>query len=213
MSRNNEYVMESENNPLSIDTPLDELPTSEKFDSAMKLLFTAKSNLNSVILSIEDVIHSSKIDVLELQDQHKYLKKQKFILQKRAKMQEKEISGLTQEQETLLEEYKEVKLQLGKLTKLASGDENVSIQDMRVTLSIYTTLFTEVYSSEAHFKILLLLHGDSEVLDIEKLKGALGIEGAIVLRACHELHKAKLIEFDFDTKECRLVKRLFPKKK
>lgn len=204
--------MESEN-PLGINSDLEDAPNSDKFDSAMKLLFTAKSNLNNVLMSIEDVIHASKVDVQELQEQHKYLTKQKFILQQRAAVQEKEISGLTQEQENLLEEYKHVKLELEKLTKLASGDENVSIEDMRVTLTIYTTLFSEVYSSEAHFKILLLLHGDSEVLNIEKLKAALGIEGAIVLRACHELNKAKLIEFDFETKECRLAKRLFPKKK
>ncbi|MHA1675264.1 MAG: hypothetical protein ACTSYI_16760 [Promethearchaeota archaeon] len=204
--------METEN-PQGINPDLDAPSNSEKFDSAMKLLFTAKSNLNNVLMSIEDVIHSSKVDVQELQEQQIYLKKQKFILQKRAAVQEKEISGLTQEQENLLEEYKHVKLELEKMTKLASGDENVSIEDMRATLSIYSILFSEVYSSEAHFKILLLLHGDSEVLDIEKLKGALGIEGAIVLRACHELHKAKLIEFDFETKGCRLVKRLFPKRK
>ncbi len=204
--------MESEN-PQAINSDLEDISNSDKFDTAMKLLFTAKSNLNNVLISIEDVIHSSKVDVQELQEQQIYLKKQKFILQKRAAVQEKEISGLTQEQENLLEEYKHVKLELEKLTKLASGDENVSIEDMRATLSIYATLFTEVYSSEAHFKILLLLHGDSELLDIDKLKAALGIEGAIVLRACHELHKAKLIEFDFETKECRLVKRLFPKKK
>ena len=204
--------MESEN-PQVTNRDLDAAPNSDKFDSAMKLLFTAKSNLNNVLTSIEDVIHTSKVDVQELQEQHKYLTKQKFILQQRAQAQEQEINGLTQEQANLLEEYAHVKLELEKLTRLASGDENVSIEDMRATLSIYTTLFTEVYSSEAHFKILLLLHGDSEVLDIEKMKVALGIEGAIVLRACHELSKAKLIEFDFETKECHLVKRLFPKKK
>ena len=91
----------------------------------MKLLFTAKSNLNNVLSSIEDVIHTSKVDVQELQEQHKYLTKQKFILQQRAQAQEQEINGLTQEQANLLEEYAHVKLELEKLTRLASGDENV----------------------------------------------------------------------------------------
>lgn len=185
----------------------------DKFQGASSLLRRAKQNLNEVLTSIEDVIQNTKIDLIELQEQQKSLEKQKFFLQKRAQEQEREITGLTQEQHELLEEYTNVKMELEKLTRLASGDENVSIEDMRATLAIYSTLFQEVYSSEAHFKVLFLLHGDAEELSIEQLKGATGIGGAMILRACHELNKVHLVEFDMENKMVKLVKRLFPKKK
>jgi predicted nuclease with TOPRIM domain len=196
-----------------IDSRHERPPLSEKSEVAMRLLGAAKKNLNRVFKDIENIILSTQSDIDTLEDEKRKLHKQKILLQQRAKEQEQEISGLTQEQHQLLEEYAHVKAELEKLTKLASGDENFSIQDMRATLAIYSTLFQEVYSTEAHFKILYLLHGDLEEMSVEKLKGATGIAGAMILRACHELQKAGLIEFDINTKTAKLTKRLFPKRK
>ncbi|MCF2139988.1 MAG: hypothetical protein K9W44_08035 [Candidatus Lokiarchaeota archaeon] len=185
----------------------------DKLDEALKLVRTTKTNISHLFNELERVISTTKLDIIELREQQEYLEEEKIRLQKKAQDQQKAISGLTQEQHQLLEEYANVKLELEKLTKLASGDENVSIQDMRATLAIYTSLFSEVYSTEAHFKILLLLHGESGEMTIEQLKNASGIGGAIILRACHELHKANLIHFDFETKTATLVNRLFPERK
>lgn len=185
----------------------------DKLDAALNLLRNTRKNITQLFSELEGIISTTKLDIVELREQQGFLEEEKLRLQKRAEEQQKEITGLTQEQHQLLEEYANVKLELEKLTKLASGDENVSIQDMRAALSIYTSLFQEVYSTEAHFKILLLLHGESGEMTIEQLKGASGIEGAVILRACHELHKAKLIKFDFDSKTAKLERRLFPERK
>ncbi|MHA1776894.1 MAG: hypothetical protein ACTSWC_08965 [Promethearchaeota archaeon] len=185
----------------------------DKLNEALNLVRTTKISINRLFNELEGVISTTKLDIMELREQQAFLEDEKIRLQNKAKEQQRAISGLTQEQHQLLEEYANVKLELEKLTKLASGDENVSIQDMRATLSIYTSLFREVYSTEAHFKILLLLHGESGEMTVEQLKNASGIGGAVILRACHDLHKANLIQFDFDLKKATLVKRLFPERK
>ncbi|MHA1795962.1 MAG: hypothetical protein ACTSUK_07615, partial [Promethearchaeota archaeon] len=133
----------------------------DKLNEALNLVRTTKISINRLFNELEGVISTTKLDIMELREQQAFLEDEKIRLQNKAKEQQRAISGLTQEQHQLLEEYANVKLELEKLTKLASGDENVSIQDMRATLSIYTSLFREVYSTEAHFKILLLLHGES----------------------------------------------------
>ena len=95
---------------------------------------------------------------------------------------------------------------------MASGEDEFNIENMRATLSIYRVLLEEIYSSQPHFKVLFLLHAIDE-MTADQLKGASGIGGAMILRACHELRRADLIKFDEDTHVAKLIKRFFPKKK
>ncbi len=198
-----------------MEIPLDEPREDriQKLDAALEILQSAEANINGLLSGLGSVISATKDDFIELEIQKEYLEAQQKALQVKAKKQAREISGLTSEQEKLLLEYAQVKDELEKLTKIASDSEEISIDDMRATLSIYRALFEEIYASQPHFRVLYLLHGDAEELTVDHLKSASGIGGAMILRACHELKKANLIEFDLDTKKAKLIHRLFHQKK
>ncbi len=198
-----------------MEIPLDEPREDriQKLDAALEILQSAEANINGLLSGLGSVISATKDDFIELEIQKEYLEAQQKALQVKAKKQAREISGLTSEQEKLLLEYAQVKDELEKLTKIASDSEEISIDDMRATLSIYRALFEEIYASQPHFRVLYLLHGDAAELSVDNLKSASGIGGAMILRACHELKKANLIEFDLDTKKAKLIHRLFHQKK
>lgn len=184
----------------------------EKLDAALDILHSAESNISGLLSGLDRIISATRDDFVELEVQKEYLESQKQALQEKTTKQEHEISGLTNEQHKLLVEYAQVKEELEKFTKIASDSEEISLDDMRATLSIYRALFEEIYASQPHFKVLYLLHGDAETMSVDHLKSASGIGGAMILRACHELKKANLIDFNMDTKQAKLIQRLFHKK-
>ncbi|MHA1473982.1 MAG: hypothetical protein ACTSQ5_02220, partial [Promethearchaeota archaeon] len=153
-----------------------------------------------------NIINNTKNNFIALGHQKKILEEQKIELEEKAKEQEQEISGLTNDQMILLSEYESVKEELEKITLMASGENEFRIEDMRATLSIYRILLEEIYSSQPHFKVLFLLHGATDEMSIDQ------IGGVAILRAVHELNRAELINFDEDTHVVKLVKRFFPKK-
>ena len=183
----------------------------QKLDTALDLLGSAEANISGLFVGLKKVISSVRDDVNRMDSEKAKLQHQKLLLLKKSKEQAKEISGLNQEQMELLHEYAQIKEELEKFTKIATSDGIVKIDDMRATLVIYRKMLEEIFAAKAHFKILFLLHGDTEIMDLEQLKGATGIGGAVILRACHELAKANLISFDPDTKKVQLIKRFFPR--
>ena len=194
-----------EKEKLKIDK-LEDITEIRKLDAAMDLMESAKQKLTGMFEGMGMILKTAKKSLLNLETE-------KAALQKIKAEQEEEISGLTGQQMDLLKEYEAVKVELEKFTRSAvSGDGDVSFEDMTATLGIYRVLLEEIWQSQPHFKVLLLLHGDAEVMDLDHLKNASGIAGAMVLRACHELAKANLITFDIETKQAKLVRRLFPKR-
>lgn len=185
-----------------------------KLDTALDLLGSAEANITGMLLGLKKVIFSVREDVNRTESEKMKLKHQKQTLERKSRDQKKEISSLNNEQMQLLNEYVQIKEELEKFTQIATSEGGtIRIDDMRATLVIYRKLLEEIFAAKAHFKILFLLHGDTEIMDLELLKGATGIGGAVILRACHELRKANLIEFDAETKRCVLKKRFFPKPK
>ncbi|MHA1744667.1 MAG: hypothetical protein ACTSWW_01640 [Promethearchaeota archaeon] len=203
---------------MPLDSPSDitentEVTDLEKLDTALDLLGGAEANITGMLLGLKKVIFSVREDVNRAESEKVKLKHQKILLERKSRDQKKEISSLNNEQMQLLNEYAQIKEELEKFTQIATSEGGtIRIDDMRATLVIYRKLLEEIFAAKAHFKILFLLHGDSEIMDLESLKGATGIGGAVILRACHELRKANLITFDPETKHCELVKRFFPKK-
>ncbi|MHA1718909.1 MAG: hypothetical protein ACTSWX_10030 [Promethearchaeota archaeon] len=198
---------------MQLDIPDDESSEIRKLEAGLDLLFSAEANMKGLFEGLVGIINNTKENFLSLEKQKKVLEEQKLELEEKAKKQEKEISGLTQEQMRILKEYEEVKEELEKFTRMASGEGEIRIEDMRATLAIYRVLLEEIYSSQPHFKVLFLLHGDADEMTIDQLKGASGIGGAMILRACHELNRANLIKFDEDAHKAKLLKRFFPKRK
>ena len=185
----------------------------KKLEAALDLVFSAEANMKGLFDGLVKIINNTKDNFISLEQQKKILEDQKIELEQKAKKQAKEISGLTHNQMQLLKEYEGVKEELEKITRMASGEDEFRIEDMRATLSIYRVLLEEIYSSQPHFKVLFLLHGAADEMTVDQLKGASGIGGAMILRACHELHRADLIKFDEDAHMAKLIKRFFPKKK
>ena len=195
---------------MSNDDPDEEI--LRKLEGALDLVFNAESSMKGLFDGLINIINNTKNNFIALGHQKKILEDQKIELEEKAKEQEQEISGLTNDQMILLKEYESVKEELEKITLMASGENEFRIEDMRATLSIYRILLEEIYSSQPHFKVLFLLHGATDEMSIDQLKGASGIGGIAILRAVHELHRADLIKFDEDTHVAKLVKRFFPKK-
>ncbi|MFX0005725.1 MAG: coiled-coil domain-containing protein [Promethearchaeota archaeon] len=127
---------------------------------------------------------------------------------------DQKIGSLTEEQLKLLDEYQKVKVELSKFMKVAEEAEEAeyNFDRVRALLSIYTVLVSEIWAGQAHYRILLTLHGDKEVMSREELKTTLGIGGAFVLHSIQELAKVGLVEYDMDTGTVKLKNRLFPKK-
>jgi archaellum component FlaC len=178
----------------------------KKLDAALNIIHTAQKNFSEMFGGIEKIIENSKNTLYSLEEEKQQLETIK-------QDQENQISGLTDQQRHLLKEYEAVKEELEKFTRMAVEDGGeIKIEDMQATLAIYRVLLEEIWQSQPHFKVLWLLHGDREEMSVEQLKQASGISGAMILRACHELSHAKLIEFDPDEKKAKLVRRLFSRK-
>ncbi|MFW9969167.1 MAG: coiled-coil domain-containing protein [Candidatus Odinarchaeota archaeon] len=157
----------------------------------------------------------------KLESEKQNLQKEKIKLEEATKKLELEkherdqkIGSLTEEQMKLLDEYQKVKVELSKFMKAAEEAEEAeyNFERVRALLSIYTVLVSEIWAGQAHYRILLTLHGDKEVMSRDELKTTLGIGGAFVLHSIQELAKVGLVEYDMDTGKVKLKNRLFPKK-
>ncbi|MBY8989286.1 MAG: hypothetical protein KGD58_00900 [Candidatus Lokiarchaeota archaeon] len=172
----------------------------EKLEKEKMLLEQEKNSLESEKQQLE-------IDKKKLEEETK-----KLELEKQEKDQK--IGSMTEEQMKLLDEYQNVKVELSKFMKVAEEAENAeyNFERVRALLSIYSVLVSEIWSGQAHYRILLTLHGDKEVMTRDELKTTLGIGGAFVLHSVQELAKVGLVEYDMDTHSVKLIERLFPKK-
>ncbi|MHA1584152.1 MAG: hypothetical protein ACTSVU_10170 [Promethearchaeota archaeon] len=179
----------------------------EKLNAALEVLAESRKDMMGTFNQLEKVIRTTKVTIQDLEQQ-------KSELEQVSKNQEKKISGLNEDQFKLLQEYEQVKEELEKITKLAGGIEtkNFNISDMKNTLKLYNVLANKILNFTPHFRILNILHGDAEEMDLETIKESTGINGATVLHACHDLARAKLIEFNVDSKHVQLINRIFPKK-
>jgi chromosome segregation ATPase len=157
--------------------------------------------------SLENEKQQLEIDKNKLEEETKKLEVEK-------QEKDQKIGSLTQEQMKLLDEYQKVKVELSKFMKVAEEAEEAeyNFERVRALLSIYTVLVSEIWAGQAHYRILLTLHGDKEVMTRDELKTTLGIGGAFVLHSVQELAKVGLVEYDMDTHTVKLKERLFPKK-
>ncbi len=172
----------------------------ETLESEKKLLEEEKTKLESEKQNLE-------LDKNKLEDAAKKLELEK-------QERDQKIGSLTEEQMKLLDEYQKVKVELSKFMKAAEEAEEAeyNFERVRALLSIYTVLVSEIWAGQAHYRILLTLHGDKERMTRDELKTTLGIGGAFVLHSVQELAKVGLVDYDMDTGTVKLRERLFPKK-
>jgi chromosome segregation ATPase len=140
------------------------------------------------------------------------LEKQKLEAEKAEK--EQKIGELTGEQLRLLDEYKNLKIELKKFMKIAQDQEEseYNFERIKALLSITMLLIQEIWQGQPHYRILLTLHGDKEEMTREEIKNTTGISGAMVLRAVHELANIDVLQYDEEKSLVKLKRRLFAKK-
>ena len=172
----------------------------EKLENEKKQLESEKSSLESEKKLLE-------LDKMKLEEATEKLEKEK-------QERDQKIGDLTGEQVRLLDEYKKVKVELGKFMKITEKAEHAefNFERVRALLSIYSVLVSEIWQGQPHYRILITLHGDKEEWTRDEIKNTTGIGGAFVLRSVQELAKVDLVEYDMDTQIIKLKKRLFPKK-
>ena len=185
-----------------------------QLESDKEALSTEKGTLENEKRLLEE-------EKIKLESEKQNLQREKINLEEATKKLELEkqerdqrIGSLTEEQMKLLDEYQKVKVELSKFMKVAEEAEEAeyNFERVRALLSIYTVLVSEIWAGQAHYRILLTLHGDKEVMSRDELKTTLGIGGAFVLHSIQELAKVGLVEYDMDAGTVKLKDRLFPKK-
>ncbi|MFX1281062.1 MAG: hypothetical protein ACFFA3_17055 [Promethearchaeota archaeon] len=185
-----------------------------KLESDKKELSSEKEKLEKekVLLEQEKNLLESEKQQLEIDKKKLEEETQKLALEKEERDQK--IGSMTEEQRRLLDEYQNLKVELSKFMKAAEEAEEAeyNFERVRALLSIYTVLVSEIWAGQAHYRILLTLHGDKEEMTRDELKTTLGIGGAFVLHSIQELAKVGLVEYDMETHKVKLKERLFPKK-
>jgi len=188
-----------------------ELAELEKEKSTLRqetdVLAKEKVKLESEKSSLEADKKQLELDKTNLEEEAKKLELEK-------QERDQKIGVLTEEQMKLLDEYKKVKVELQKFMKAAEEAEEAeyNFERVRALLSIYSVLVSEIWQGQPHYRILLILHGDKEVMTRDEIKNTTGISGAYVLHSVQELAKVGLVEYDMETQTVKLKERLFPKK-
>jgi hypothetical protein len=197
---------------------IDVLETSRtallKLESDKAELSKAKETLEKEKLLLEEEKTKLETEKQQLEVDKKKLEEGTKKLELEKQERDQKIGSLTEEQMKLLDEYQKVKVELSKFMKVAEEAEETeyNFERVRALLSIYTVLVSEIWAGQAHYRILLTLHGDKEEMTREEIKTTLGIGGAFVLHSVQELAKVGLVEYDMDTTKVRLKERLFPRK-
>lgn len=200
--------------------------TIDAIDNIKQSLQTAKEELVKLEEDKEKLSNETKLleqEKLQLEEEKKNLEQEKVQLErdrdklveakeqleKEKEEKDQKIGDLTTEQMKLLDEYKKVKTELEKLSKIVEDQEEFNIERIKALLSIYNILLEEIWQGTPHFRILLTLHGEQEEMSRDTIKNTTGIAGAMVLRAIHELANIDLIGYDEDKDMVKLKKRLF----
>lgn len=134
-------------------------------------------------------------------------------LEQEKQERDQKIGKLTEEQLKLLDEYKNLKIELKKFAKIAQDQEEseFNFERIKALLSITMLLIEEIWQGQPHYKIILVLHGEKDHMTREEIKNTTGIAGAMVLRAIHELAKIGVVKYNEETMEVTLLRRLFTK--
>ncbi|MHA1291043.1 MAG: hypothetical protein ACTSQJ_00075 [Promethearchaeota archaeon] len=179
-----------------------------------EILENEKNELEQAKSKLEIEKKGLEIATRRLTEAKKELEEETKKLEKEKQEKDEKIGVLTEEQVKLLDEYEKLKVELQKFAKAAAEAEEAefNFERIKALLSIYTVLIEKIFQGQPHYRILITLHGDKEIMTREELKNTTGIGGAFILRAIQELDKVGLLEYDMDNGTAKLKKRLFPKK-
>lgn len=118
---------------------------------------------------------------------------------------------LREENAAKASQLKEIEDQMAKISKTyqeLAGKQTEAV-DVRELLTIYVTLLEQVFEGRPHAKILWLLHGKKTVLTRSEINKTSGFQPAIVLKSIFDLANANLINYNENTQELSLKRKLY----
>ncbi|HME50848.1 MAG TPA: hypothetical protein VKM55_01400 [Candidatus Lokiarchaeia archaeon] len=199
----------------------DQAPSVEKIDQALEEVGNISSELqaareqfqetlakfdaiNPIFTDLEKILQDNKATIEELD-------RERTLLEEEKQKKDEKISQMSSEQEEILQRYSEIEGELKKFTSLVQKYEGqeLTFDDIKASLAIFTILVEKIFQGQPHARILYTLHGGASSMTRDQLKNATGIEGAMVLRAIHELARANLVDYNENTSTVKLLKRFY----
>nr|MDO8099396.1 hypothetical protein [Candidatus Njordarchaeota archaeon] len=147
----------------------------------------------------------------KFKDLHEKLGKALDVVKETEESKGAEIRKLRESNATMTSRLKDIEDQMGKLSKTYQElvGRRTEAVDVRELLAIYVTLLEEVFEGRPHAKILWLLHGKKATMTRVEINNTSGVQPAIVLKSIHDLANAGLINYNENTQELSVKRRLY----
>jgi len=180
------------------------------FEEKINELKNEKTRLSNTLKSREVEINRLNEKVSSLTSENKKLKEDLELAEKRFSEMDEHKRKLEEENKKLKGELNKISEQLEKISQMYKeiAGERKRVEDIKELLTIYVTLLETVFAGMPHAKVLWLLHGVPKMRRSEVMKTA-GFEPAIILKSIYDLERAKLVEYDRDKEEIRLIRKLY----
>lgn len=156
-----------------------------------------KNEVQNAIQKVTDYISKLENELTEVKKELKQAQKKAKSISKERNTAEEKLAEMEKEMEELSSVYEELRKQ--KITKI----------DLQEVMKLYILLTEQVLHGNAHIRILTLLHGKKDKMTKEELSKATGILPAETLKAIFDLRNNGLVNYDIETNEVSLVRKIF----
>jgi uncharacterized phage infection (PIP) family protein YhgE len=111
---------------------------------------------------------------------------------------ESELNAIKTQLEKMSDTYKEL---------VSEQEATIPVQEL---LALYIALLEDVFYAQPHAKTLFILHGRKHVMSRDEIIKTAGHEPTAIRKALGDLSRAELIDYDVETGNAKLKKRLYP---
>ena len=111
---------------------------------------------------------------------------------------ESELNAIKTQLEKMSDTYKDL---------VAEQEATIPVQEL---LALYIALLEDVFYAQPHAKTLFLLHGRKKEMTRDEITKTAGHEATAIRKALGDLSRANLIDYNVETGNAKLKKRLYP---
>lgn len=166
-------------------------------DEELQRLKTELENLNKKIGEQKQEIETLTKDLETAKEKSSRSEEEIQKMEKENIEMKRELSGIQEQLSKISEMYRELS---------HKKDEAI---DVRELLTIYITLLEQVFAGMPHAKVLWLLHGAKSTLNRNELTKTSGVQPAVILKSIHDLQQAKLVQYDMNSQDVKLLRKLY----
>lgn len=166
-------------------------------DEELQRLKTELENLNKKIGEQKQEIETLTKDLETAKEKSSRSEEEIQKMEKENIEMKRELSGIQEQLSKISEMYRELS---------HKKDEAI---DVRELLTIYVTLLEQVFAGMPHAKVLWLLHGAKSTLNRNELTKTSGVQPAVILKSIHDLQQAKLVQYDMNSQDVKLLRKLY----